>query len=457
MKAHRPALARRHFLTGLLALGALAPAAAFAQSSAAIKRGTLLGSDFGIVPDGEADQSALFQKAVDAAATAGLALVLAGGRYTASNVQIPAGCTIIGAAGAAEINAARDEPIFVADGQPGIVLQNLHFQGISQDSGAGDGRSGLLAFKGCENLQLTGLRLGTGHGNGLYLDGCSGRITGSDFTNFQAAGIFAINSRDLTFAQNRVTNCGNGGILIWRDEAGRDGTIVTANHISEIYARDGGSGQNGNGINVFRADNVIISDNVIDNCAFSAVRVNTGKNTAIRGNTCTNSGEIALYSEFAFSGSVIANNIVDGAAGGISITNLDQGGRLAVCTGNIVRNILPRSAANPDVTPFGIYAEADTTITGNSIDSVPGIGIVGGVGTFLRNVVIASNVVSGVHIGIGVSVVDGAGAVQVSGNIVSGATEHGIVGLRWNDIASDDLVRDAGKFPGVVVSGNTVA
>jgi uncharacterized secreted repeat protein (TIGR03808 family) len=252
-----------------------------------------------------------------------------------------------------------------------------------------------------------------------------------------------------------VFNCGNGGIRIWRDESGKDGSMVMGNHITEIYTRGGGSGQNGNGINVFRADNVIISDNAIDNCAFSAVRINSCNNTAIRGNTCTNSGEVAIYSEFAFSGSVIADNIVDGASGGISITNLDQGGRLAVCTGNIVRNILPHSVSNPNAVPFGIYAEAETTISGNSVDTVPGVGIAAGTGEFLRNVGINGNVVSGAETGIAVSVADGAGAVQVTGNIVSGAG-HGIVGMRWDEIASDDLARDAGKYPHVVVSGNTV-
>ena len=43
-------------------------------------------------------------------------------------------------------------------------------------------------------------------------------------------------------------------------------------------------------------------------------------------------------------GSLIANNLIDGAATGISITNLDTGGQLAVCNGNIVRNL---SATGP--------------------------------------------------------------------------------------------------------------
>ena len=452
---------RRKIVFGIGIAAALAPLPGWAKTTPpvpAAPHGSMLGTDFGIIADDEIDQSALFQKAVNAASGVGVPLVLVGGRYVASNVKIPYGCTILGAAGAAEINAPRDEPIFVADDQPGIVLENLNFQGyIQEDSkSAIDGRSGLLAFRNCDGLRLTALRLGTGHGNGIYLENCSGRLTGSDVTNFDATAIFVINSHDLVIAQNRVANCRNGGIRIWRDQAGVDGTIVSANHITDIEARAGGSGQNGNGINVYKADEVVISDNVIARCAFSAVRVNTGKNVTIRGNTCTNSGEVGIYSEFAFSGSIIANNIVDGATGGISITNLDQNGHLAVCSGNIVRNIVHKTNPQADDVPYGIYAEAETSIVGNTVENVPGFGIIAGNGAFLRNVVIASNVVSSVAKGIGVSVAN-AGPVSITGNIISGATENGIVGLNGIEVVSDDLVRDAPKYPNVTIAGNTVA
>ncbi len=62
-----------------------------------------------------------------------------------------------------------------------------------------------------------------------------------------------------------------------------------------------------NGINIFRADEVIVSGNHISDCAFSAVRLNATNNTHITGNTCLASGEVAIFSEFSFTGSVIAN------------------------------------------------------------------------------------------------------------------------------------------------------
>ena len=135
--------------------------------------------------------------------------------------------------------------------------------------------------------------------------------------------------------------------------------VASQRRVERIAALDGGTGQNGNGINVFRAGEVIVDNNHISGCAFSAVRLNATTNTQVTGNACIDSGETAIFSEFGFSGSVIANNVIDRAALGISIANLDSEGHLATCSGNIVRNILPSSPNNPDTTPCGIFAEAD--------------------------------------------------------------------------------------------------
>lgn len=166
----------------------------------------------------------------------------------------------------------------------------------------------------------------------------------------------------------------NGGVLVHRYDKARDGTIVNGNRVQGIRADSGGTGQNGNGINVYKADNVIVANNVVSDCAFTAIRANSASDVQIIGNNCTASGETAIYSEFAFEGSIIANNIVNGAANGISIVNFDSGGRLGTCTGNIVRNL---SVKGPYEATFGIgiAAEADTAITGNVVENAPTYGI----------------------------------------------------------------------------------
>ena len=55
--------------------------------------------------------------------------------------------------------------------------------------------------------------------------------------------------------------------------------------------------------------------------------------------------EVAIYSEFAFEGAVIANNTVDICAIGAVACNFNEGGRIAVVQGNIFRNMLTKRPA----------------------------------------------------------------------------------------------------------------
>jgi uncharacterized secreted repeat protein (TIGR03808 family) len=339
----------------------------------------------------------------------------------------------------------------IADAQT-LILDGIGF-------GAASGDAPRLAIENASAITIRNCSF-TGAGVGINAWKSDAIVESCRFTGLADAAIHSMNSTGgLIVRNNRIDHCGNAGIRIWREQSGHDGSIVNGNVIGQIDWKGGGNGQNGNGINVYQADGVIVSDNVISDCAFTAVRVNAGRNTQVRGNTCRNSGEVAIFSEFGFSGSVVADNIVDGAATGIDITNLDTGGYLATCTGNIVRNIFPRSDVNPDTVPVGIYAEADTVVADNVIEKVPGVGIAAGYGPYVRNVAISGNVLTGCTIGIGVTVVDSPeiGAVRVDGNIVSGATTAGIAGMEWQEVVSADLTADAAKYPHVSVAGNTIS
>ena len=172
---------------------------------------------------------------------------------------------------------------------------------------------------------------------------------------------------------------GNNGIVILRNVVGEDATMVLDNRIEDVRNAAGGSGQFGNGVNAFRAGNVIVRGNRIRGCAFSAVRGNTASSIQIVGNSCSDIGEVALYSEFGFEGAVIANNTVVGAQTGVSVANFNEGGRIAVVQGNIFRNLAPRGRSEGD-NGIGIYVEADTAVTGNVVESATFAGIMAGWG-----------------------------------------------------------------------------
>jgi len=226
--------------------------------------------------------------------------------------------------------------------------------------------------------------------------------------------------------------------------------------VERIANRAGGSGQYGNAINAHRAGNVIVRGNRIRDCAFSAVRGNTASNIQIVGNSVSGVGEVALYSEFSFEGALIAHNTVDGASIGVSVANFNEGGRLAVVEGNIIRNLKRRrSDAAEEESGYGIYVEADTAVTGNVVENAANAGLVLGWGKYLRDVAVTGNVVRKAAIGVAVSVVPGAGNAVIASNVISGATRGAIVGMdHARPVTGDLLTEGVDRYAHLSVSGN---
>jgi uncharacterized secreted repeat protein (TIGR03808 family) len=272
--------------------------------------------------------------------------------------------------------------------------------------------------------------------------------------------IHSLDARALLIARNTIRGAGNNGIQVWRNSPGDDGTIVVDNRIEGIENRAGGSGQYGNAVNVFRAGNVIVRGNRIRDCAFSAVRGNAANNIHMEGNTISDTREVALYAEFGFEGALIANNTVDGAAIGISVTNFNQGGRLASISGNIIRNLLPKRPAGTDPNDgagIGIAVEADTAVTGNVIENAPTAGMILGWGQYLRDVAATGNVIRQTDIGIGVSVASGAGNALIANNVIADVRRGAIFGLDRKRIVTGDLMRGgAERYANLTVTGNRV-
>jgi uncharacterized secreted repeat protein (TIGR03808 family) len=284
-------------------------------------------------------------------------------------------------------------------------------------------------------------------------------VTGSTIADAADVALWSYDAVALRIAGNTITNAGNNGIQIIRSAEGHDGTMVLDNRIDATNNRLGGSGQYGNAINAFRAGDVIVRGNIIRQCAFSGIRGNTASNIQIVGNTVHQAGEVALYSEFAFEGAVIAQNLVDGAETGVSVANFMQGGRLAVVQGNIFRNLQPTNPNPPadELRGTGIYVEADTTVTGNVVENARDAGIIAGWGNFMRDVAITGNVVRQAGIGIGVSVVPGAGSALISSNIISGSRRGAILGMDHARPITGDLAKDGAQpRPNLSIAGNRV-
>jgi uncharacterized secreted repeat protein (TIGR03808 family) len=344
-----------------------------------------------------------------------------------------------------------------SDGSDSIGLT-----GITLDGGgiALPTRRGLIHVLGGRDVRITDCEITASGGSGIWLEQVSGDISGNIFTNIAVTAVVSFDARGLCVSRNTILGTNDNGIEILRTAIGDDGTLVADNRIEDIKAGPGGSGQYGNAINAFRAGNVIVRGNRIKNCDYSAVRGNSASNIHITGNSVSDVREVALYSEFAFEAAVIANNTVDGATVGVSVCNFNEGGRIAVVQGNIIRNLIPKrpiGTAPDDDAGVGIYIEADSSVTGNVIENAPSYGIVAGWGKYLRDVAISGNVIRRALAGVGVSVVPGAGTALVNNNMISETPRGAVVGLDHARAVTSDLSADgAQRFAQVVIGGNAV-
>jgi len=435
-------LDRRRLFAALA--GAATPALARGEADAALH------------PNASDDQSKALQRAIDRAAASGAVLHLPAGTYLAGALQLPPNAAIAGIAGATRIVMAGGPSMLSATGSDHIALSGLIFDGANIPLPE---RRGLIHLTQGRALRLADCEIVNAGRNGIALEAIEGELTGNTISAADAA-IFSLDARGLRIAGNTVRSAGNGGILVWRSTPGDDGTLVADNRIDNVANKSGGSGQYGNAVNVFRANNVMVRGNRIRNAAFSAVRGNSASNLQILGNTCTGIGEVALYAEFGFEGAMIANNIVDGAALGVSVTNFNQGGRLAVVQGNLIRNLVARRPAGTDPNDgagIGIGVEADTVVSGNVVENAPNIGIAAGWGQYLRDVTVNANVVRDADYGIAVSVAPGAGAAVIADNMISDARLAAIVGMEWKKPVTGDLSKDGGeRFAQLSIAGNRV-
>jgi uncharacterized secreted repeat protein (TIGR03808 family) len=451
---------RRQFLSHFgtyTALAAFSPgAAAQTRRFADIPlRGTANASHYGVVAGATADQSARFQAMLDAAAAERKALVLPAGRYLLSGIRLPSGITLEGDSGpdrSSSIPAAT--PFLTANRTATSCYAALPCR---QKPMRTQRRSRALSTSPTSRtLRIEECSFQGAIDSAIRLRGCSGRLSGNTIARARQAAVFATDSAGLEIADNTIEDCGNGGVVIYRSSPGHDGTVVRGNRIRNTGATNGGTGQWGNAINFFRADDVIAADNLISGSAFTAIRGNTVRNMHLTGNTCLDSGETAIYAEFAYEDAIITDNTVDGAANGISAPNLDHGGHGATITGNVVRNLRTTAPYEVDIPAFGtgIGVEADAVVTGNLIENAPLYGINAGWGPYLRNVDVAENTIRNARVGIGVSAVEGAGQATIRANTI-GAYETGILAHAWGKpVARDLLVNPEDAPDNVTLAGN---
>jgi uncharacterized secreted repeat protein (TIGR03808 family) len=450
---------RRH-LIGASAAGVAGALAMPSDAARAAPLTSALGRDatqYGVRPGSPDDQTRVLQRAIDEAARAQVPLALPPGIYRTGLLRLQNGTQLIGVRGATKLVFNGGASMLQGEGANHVGLI-----GITLDGGgvALPTRRGLVHCLGGSDVRISDCEIVGSGGAGIWFEQVAGDVSGNIITNTASTAFVSFDARGLLVSRNTIQGTNDNGIEILRSAIGDDGTLVVDNRIEDIKAGPGGSGQYGNAINAFRAGNVIVRGNRIRNCDYSAVRGNSASNIQITGNSVSDVREVALYSEFAFEGAVIANNTVDGAAFGVSVCNFNEGGRIAVVQGNIIRNLLPKrpiGTAPDDDAGVGIYVEADSSVTGNVIENAPSFGIMAGWGKYLRDVVISGNVIRKAFVGVGVSVTPGAGTALVNANMISETPRGAVVGLDHARPVTPDLSAEgAQRFTQVVVGSNAV-
>jgi len=450
---------RRHLiaLTAATAGAGVAGAQAAPPSPPSISTLGIDATQYGLWPGSADDQSRALQRALDETARTRTPLALPPGSYRAGSLKLAAGAQLIGVRGATRLVLSDGASLIAGMGADNTTLSGLVIDGGRRPLPE---QRGLVHLERCRNLKIVDCEITGAGGNGIVCIASDGEIIDTAVNESADVAIHVLDAGGIVLARNRVHGAGNNGIQVWRSSKGSDGTLVTDNRIERIANRSGGSGQYGNAINVFRAANVIVRGNRVSDCAFSAVRGNAASNIVIEGNNVTGMREVALYAEFGFEGALISGNVVHGAAIGVAVTNFNEGGRLAVVQGNIIRNLLPRRPAGTDPgdgAGIGIAVEADSTVSGNVIENAPTAGIMLGFGQYLRDVAVTGNVVRTVDVGIAVSVAPGAGTALIANNVIAEARRGAIIGMARSTPVTGDLANGgAEQFANLSLSGNRV-
>lgn len=444
---------RRLLLTaGLGAAAGLSASTAAAQTSqTATSARSIQAAQFGLTPDAGIDVTVAFQNAIDASAATGSILELPPGRFVTRTLTLRPGAQIAGAGHSTKLISITDQPLLRMSRGHALRLEDLEIDGVGQRMG--DVNDGLISLADVADVSLTNVTIRGSRGRGLSMARCGGRVSALTISDIAHAGLFAIDSSGLLIERCTVSGCGDNGIQVWRSAPGEDGTQILNNRIQNIRSDSGGTGQNGNGINVFRANSVMVQGNRITDCAYSAIRGNSASNILMTANHIERIGEVALYAEFAFEGAVITGNLIDHAATGISVTNFNQGGRLAVVQGNLLRNLFRRDYEPVDKRGNGIAVEADCSVTGNTIENAPTAGIWIGWGQYMRNAQASGNVVRNCGDGIVVSGHVDTGSALISQNLFSEMRRAAIRLADLGNVYGRDLVNSPGSER-VRISGN---
>lgn len=364
------------------------------------------------------------------AQAANLPLFLRPGTYPSSQIDISAGnpLTVSGVLGQVTIQLNGSAPYLLkVNGVNNVVLENIVFDGNNIALTDTSLTAGLIAFQGpgiSKFLIQDCVISNTTQSAISCFANCAGDILRNTIFSCDR-GIFCQDS-GVNIERNDIGYCHNNGLLLWTSTQVGNNSIIINNYIHDISNSSGGSGQFGNGINVYRAIGVRVADNNIYNCSYSAIRMNAAGDSVVSGNYCASSGELAIWFEApgpgtSLTGGICASNIIESAAAGIAVVNSglynDGVSRRVTVIGNQISGI---NGASKNTDGCGIKIEGSVNAIGNIIDTASNCGIILGTNDAAHDLVVSGNLITRTPLGIGYSANPSAVGLLISNNEVSG-------------------------------------
>jgi uncharacterized secreted repeat protein (TIGR03808 family) len=456
-------------------------------------------------------QSLSLAGAVAAATRAEKPLNLLPGAYRTSGFSITRSLEIFAAPGTVVIEPAGGEcfnidirPLAESSQLEGVTIRGIGFRGKGANFpvGVNPGERPVDPFLDAAiprfNALITAFRvrklivedcsIGGSEAGGLALWRCrNAAVTRNEFLNNNIS-IYSARGENNLFADNDIHDNANFGIVVEQWPPGPDYTILRNNRIANTAASFGadpprgivgGSGPYGNGVFGLYAHHMRIEGNRISDSAFSGARMNGCCDLQITNNAIDRSGETAIMVEcpqtdgktpngLGYEGGVIANNIVSGAAEGVSVTNGWYGGRRVSIIGNQVRSIARKSfrTSDPNWPRYatcgdGIYAEADVDIVGNMIENCEGCGIYVAPMAIQNSPIktaanVTGNIVKNAKWGVGFwkGSDPARGFTFIQGNMISGSSRGAIMALSPSASPNDGTrTEDDGRDYGALKNG----
>jgi uncharacterized secreted repeat protein (TIGR03808 family) len=407
------------------------------------------------------------QTAFNQARSAGLPLFILPGVYPTTEITVNSsngnGQTLWAYAtpGTVTLQLTSGNNLLNINGIYNCRIENISFNGNHVTFSNLSASSALITLNGAKFTQIINCQIFNSVACGIYASNYSSNVI-RDCVIFNCSyGVWTLDSFSQ-ITSNTVQTCSNNGIMIWTSNVAGNNSIISSNLVTSINSGSG-TGQNGNGISIYKALAVNVIGNSISGCQYSAIRINGGGDAVVLGNNCYGSRETAIFLEAPtagtnLTGGVVCANMVDTAGNGISVANSGQGGqgtaRSVAITGNRVSGIVHQTINDPGYIPtvsiaFGISVEKACVVSGNLIDAAAGVGINVGHNVASGDVNANGNLVLNAPLGIGYSAQTGAGNIVISSNEIQGATSGAIISCVYND-ATDTL----SVAPGATDYGN---